>query len=408
MLTATRLSLLHDILQQPAAPFREQHVARCVCAHLQKAAVPHFFDPAGNLIVGVASEKSYRQLLNRRTSGADKHEPVRIFIAHMDHPGFHGVKWLGTNRLAVKWHGGSPLKHLSGARLWLADDEGEITGRSLQARLRKPKLMKAGWAIDTAEVEFTDRSGKPALNMAERYPGRKAKASFGSFTFRSHVWTSGKRLYTRAADDLVGVFAIVSTAIDLHRRQARSNQGAPFIGLLTRAEEVGFVGAVQHLELGWLVDAKRPVVCVSLEASRTLPGAWVGKGPVVRLGDRRTTFDSGTSQVLSTLAEKILPKKHQRRLMDGGACEATAATAWGLPTVGITLPLGNYHNQGLEGGMDCPKLEGPAPEFVHLDDIEGELKLCQGLMRKGLDWADPWAKTRSRLLKNANQYKRLV
>jgi len=402
MLTAKRLSLLRDILRQPAAPFRECHVARCVSAHLTQAGVAHFLDPAGNLVVGVATEVAYRHLLNRHMTGKDKNEPVRIFIAHMDHPGFHGVRWLEPDRLAVKWHGGSPLKHLASARLWVADDEIEVTNSKTRARLLKPKLLKAGWAIDTAEVQFQTSEG--SMPLAERYAGRAAKKLFGSFAFRSHCWTSGKRLYTRAADDLVGVFAIVSTAIDLHRR----NAGAPFIGLLTRAEEVGFVGAVQHFELGWLDAAKRPVLCVSLEASRTLPGARVGKGPVVRLGDRRTPFDSGALQVLSEIAEKILPGAHQRRLMDGGACEATAAMAWGLPTVGITLPLGNYHNQGFEGGMDCPQTEGPAPEFVHLDDISGELKLCRALMSSGLPWSDPWQKMRTRLMKNARNYNNLL
>lgn len=406
MLTAKRLSQLKDILRQPAAPFCEQHVARCVSAQLNGAGVPHFYDPIGNLVVGVDSEKAYRRLLQKRTE-----EPVRVFIAHMDHPGFHGVRWLadtrlGENRLAVKWHGGSPLKHLAGANLWLADEEQRLTGqgspaRGLKAKLSKPKLLKAGWAIDTAEVLITPPKG---VSLKQQYPGKQANRLFGSFAFRSDCWISSKRLYTRAADDLVGVFAIVSTAIDMQRRSAET----PFIGLLTRAEEVGFVGAVKHFELGWLQAARRPVVCVSLEASRTLPGAIVGKGPVVRLGDRRTPFDSGALQVLSGLAEKTLPGRHQRRLMDGGACEATAATAWGLPTVGITLPLGNYHNQGFEGGMDCPRPEGPAPEFVHLDDIDGELRLCRALMRSGLDWSDPWSKTRTRLLKNARNYKSLL
>ena len=134
----------------------------------------------------------------------------------------------------------------------------------------------------------------------------------------------------------------------------------------------------------------------------------MGKGPVVRLGDRRTPFESGALQVLSEIAEKILPKAHQRRLMDGGACEATAATAWGVPTVGITLPLGNYHNQGFEGGMDCPQVDGPAPEFVHLDDINGELKLCRALMSSGLPWSDPWKKVRARLMGNARNYNNLL
>ena len=182
----------------------------------------------------------------------------------------------------------------------------------------------------------------------------------------------------------------------------------PFLGLLTRAEEVGFVGAVRHLELGWIKNARRPVICISLEASRNLPGAEIGKGPVVRQGDRRTTFESNALQVLTELAIKTPPDHHQRRVMDGGACEATATTAWGLPTVGITLPLGNYHNQGLDGGMDCPRDNGPAPEFVHLDDIEGELKLCKALMREDLNWQDPWSSVRQRLLKISNKYNKLV
>lgn len=395
MLTAKRLSQLKDILRQPAAPFREQHVVRCVSEMLTQADVPYFFDTFGNMVVGVKSERAYQQLLQKRED-----EPVRVFIAHMDHPGFHGVRWLSENRLAIKWHGGSPLKHLSAAQLWLADDSQRLTGGGVTAKLSKPTLLKAGWAIDTADVVINQPRG---ISLKQRYPGKKAQQIFGSFSFRNDCWTSGKRLYTRAADDLVGVFAIVSTAIEMHRKSTDS----PFIGLLTRAEEVGFVGAVQHFELGWLQAARRPVVCVSLEASRTLPGAVVGKGPVVRLGDRRTTFDSGASQVLSSVAEKVLPGRHQRRLMDGGACEATAATAWGLPTIGITLPLGNYHNQGFEGGMDCPKPEGPAPEFVHLDDIDGELRLCRALMKGGLDWSDPWSKTRSRLNKNARSYQKL-
>lgn len=388
MLSNKHLRLLKDILQQPAAPFRELHVAQCVSKHLHQANVPHFYDPIGNLVIGIGSKAEYKQILRKRNK-----EPVRVFIAHMDHPGFHGTRWLNKNSLAIKWHGGSPVKHLTGSKVWLADDNGLVA----EGQLSNVTLLKSKLAIDTAVVRFkkeTDSIG----NI-------KAKKLFGGFTFRSHSWVSGKRLYTRAADDLVGVFCIVSTAMDIFRRQQRNNS---FIGLLTRAEEVGFVGAVKHLELGWLKAAKRPVVCVSLEASRHLPGARIGKGPVVRLGDRRTPFDSGALQVLSDLALKILPQRHQRRLMDGGACEATATTAWGLPTVGITLPLGNYHNQGLDGGMDCPNASGPAPEFVHLDDVSDELKLCKTLMKNGLNWTDPWSPLRQSLGKIAIKYNKLL
>lgn len=388
MLNDRQLNLLKDILRQPAAPFFETHVANCVGKTLDKAKVPYFFDPVGNLIVGVDSKQSYLRLIQKK----DK-EPVRLFIAHMDHPGFQGTKWVSKNQLLIKWHGGSPVKHLAGARVWLANEEKLLT----EGHLNNVTLHPSKLSMDTAIVRFKD--------LPENIRKLKAKSLFGGFAFRSHAWTSGKRLYTRAADDLVGVFCIVSTAIDLYRKQKKH---FPFVGLITRAEEVGFVGAVRHLELGWLKKPGRPVICVSLEASRHLPGAEIGKGPVVRQGDRRTTFDSNALQVLSELANKILPGRHQRRVMDGGACEATAATAWGLTTVGITLPLGNYHNQGMDGGIDCPRVNGPAPEFVHLDDIEGELKLCRAVMKEGLNWYDPWRPVRHRLIKISNKNNKLI
>lgn len=388
MLSNRHLDLLKNILQQPAAPFFETHVAKCVSEYLDKARLPYFYDPAGNLVIGVNNKQAYQQLLQKKAK-----EPVRLFIAHMDHPGFHGVKWNNKNQLLIRWYGGSPVKHLSGSKVWLANEEGEL----IHGQLSNIKLHQSKLSIDTAIVRFKE--------LPDNVRKLKARSLFGGFAFRSHVWTNRKRLYTRAADDLVGVFCITAMAIELYRNQKRN---MPFIGLLTRAEEVGFVGAVRHLNLGWLKKARRPVVCVSLEASRHLPGAEIGKGPIVRQGDRRTTFESNALQVLSEMAKRILPDRHQRRVMDGGACEATATTAWGLPTIGITLPLGNYHNQGMDGGMDCPREHGPAPEFVHLDDIEGELKLCRALMSTGLTWDDPWTGLRRRLEKISSKYNKLI
>ncbi len=381
---------LQQLLACPTAPFRESLVVIEVERQLQKAGIDYFFDPHGNIVVGVASEESYKKLVNQHSK-----EPVRVFIAHMDHPGFHGVRWLSPKRLLVKWFGGSPKKHLNGSKVWLATQESD----SYCGILKKAKLRQDKRAIETAEVVF-DYPVKTDSKIS-------AKEMFGGFDFRQPIWKSGKRIYTRAADDLVGVFAILEIARKMQSKSKAAKQPA-FIGLLTRGEEVGFVGAVAHLELDWLTSASRSVVAVSLEASRTLPGAIIGKGPVVRLGDWRTVFDSGGLKVLSDLAMKLLPKKFQRRVMDGGSCEATAMTAWGISTIGVTLPLGNYHNEGYEGGMDCLAPCGPAPEFVHLDDIEGELKLCEGLMKAGLDWDDPWQQQRDRLRKNLKSYLRYL
>lgn len=383
---ARRSALLTELLNQPTAPFREEYVITAVERILTGARVPFFRDPVGNIVIGCASRARYHQLVREKSP-----EPLRVFIAHMDHPGFHGVRWLSGSRLRIKWHGGSPVRHLAGSRVWLATRDGD----RMEGKLARVRLIKSRRAIDTAEVHITG---------AVKEPKPRASALYGGFGFRAAVWRSGKKLHTKAADDLVGVFAIIDTAMELHAKR-RARKSPPFLGILTRAEEVGFIGAIGHFELGWLSHSRRPVVCISLETSRTLPGALIGKGPVVRLGDRRTTFHPDYLAVLSDIAQNTLPKRHQRRIMDGGTCEATAATAYGLPAIGISVPLGNYHNEGLEGGPDCRALRGPAPEFVHLDDIEGMLKLCRALMRARWPWASPWTSQRRSMQKKLREYR---
>ncbi len=382
-MNARDLTALCELLAQPTAPFREERVTVWAERFLDQVGVPCFRDPVGNLVIGVANKADYCRRLRARST-----EPVRLFVAHMDHPGFHALRRLSPTRLRVRWHGGAPVKHLAAGRVWLADD----SGYRGSGRLAAVRLDKGGRTIATAEVRLD-------APMSASVPVRTL---FGGLAFRRPCWRSHRRLYTKAADDLIGVFAILHTA----RTLAASRHKKHFLGLLTRAEEVGFVGLIRHLQLGWLAAARRAPMIISLETSRTLPGARIGRGPVVRLGDRRTVFDPGGVKVLETVAQQVLPGAHQRHLMDGGTCEATVALAFGLPAIGLSVPLGNYHNEGFEGGPDCCAPRGPAPEFVHLDDVEGLLKLCHALMQPGLPWRRPWAALQRRLTKNASRYRR--
>ena len=108
-------------------------------------------------------------------------------------------------------------------------------------------------------------------------------------------------------------------------------------------------------------------VCfVSLETSAPRGGTGQGKGPVIRVGDRSSVFHDGVvAELLDAAVEtKIL---HQRALLDGGACEATAMNLYGIPAAGISVLLGNYHN--------CPPECGIAEENVSLADVKGLVKL---------------------------------
>ena len=109
---------------------------------------------------------------------------------------------------------------------------------------------------------------------------------------------------------------------------------------------------------------------ISLEASRTLPGALLNEGPVIRLGDLATIFDVDINRYVTKIANEMKAKsktfKFQRRIMDGGTCEGTAFQSYGFKTLGLAVPLQNYHNQG-------PK--GPAPEIISINDVENGRKL---------------------------------
>ncbi|MBY0472031.1 hypothetical protein K2X30_12770 [bacterium] len=385
----SRESTLFDILSQPTAPFRESYVISTFQKLFDAEKVPYFLDPIGNIVVGVKSKAEYLKLVRAKEA-----EPLRFFIAHTDHPGFHGVNWKSPTELEIQWHGGSPTAGIEGSSVWLADANGlKESGEFISA-----ELIPSGRGISKGVVRV-----KRPIDIA-------APKLFGGFQFRAPVWKEGELVYTKAADDLVGAFCIASIAIDFFAKakKKRGKAKPPFLGLLSRAEEVGFIGTIGHLELGWLAQAKRPLLCVSLETSRTLPGADIGKGPVVRLGDRMTVFNTGALKVFGDLAQKVLPGQHQKRVMDGGACEGSAATAYGIPTVGISVPLGNYHNQNFEGGPDAKVSLGPAPEFVHEKDIAGLLTLCEGLLQPKLAWKAPFDATRKQFKNELKRYRPLL
>jgi putative aminopeptidase FrvX len=384
--------LLRKILSQPAAPFREKHVSATLSALLKSSKVPHFFDPVGNIVVGAASVKEYVKLVKTKTT-----EPLRIFIAHMDHPGFHGVRWVSDSEMEFQWHGGSPTQHLEGASVWIASSTEIFDRKHIQATTHSVTMIPSGLAISKGLVRFN------TSEVSRKYPD--PVHLYGGFDFREFVWQEGDLVYSKAADDLIGAYAICSMAMNFFKKKKKS---PPFIGLLTRAEEVGFIGAIGHFQLGWLKGAKRPLLAVSLETSRTLPGADIGKGPVVRLGDRYTVFDAGALRVFTQLAEEVLPSAYQRRVMDGGSCEATAATVFGIPSIGISVPLGNYHNQSFEGGPDSRGSLGPAPEFVHQKDIAGLQTLCEALLRPKLGWLRPWDQRQSEFKKQIKKYQSLL
>ena len=192
----------------------------------------------------------------------------------------------------------------------------------------------------------------------------------------------------RAADDLVGVTAILWLLGQVARRRARR----PVIGALTRAEEIGLFGATL------LAQSRRlpaDALVISLEASRELPGARIGEGPVVRVGDRTSTFSPSAEALLSAAAARLAKRepqfRFQRQLMSGGTCEATAFTTFGYETGALAVPLGNYHNVDPDGLL--------AAEYVSPHDLAYLARLLRELLGLSRIRRRP---SRDRLTRRAN------
>lgn len=166
------------------------------------------------------------------------------------------------------------------------------------------------------------------------------------------------KLYARACDDLAGLAAVICMLDEICRGRSR----IPCLAFFTRAEEVGFGGALAAVEARTI---PRNAVIVAVECSKAIAGVAMGGGPVLRVGDKASVFTPAATAFCQVVAESLAADNNQflfqRKLMDGGTCESTVYCQHGYDATGICLPLGNYHN------MDVTK-KRIGPEFIDVRD----------------------------------------
>jgi endoglucanase len=290
----------------PTAACHEGLVRACLLERL--ADLPHVttrVDEFGNL------HASYEHAPRGR-------EPVRL-VAHMDHPAF-----------VVERVKGAPELHFAGGV-----DEPYFAGKSITFHneettkpLGRATITAAAFANDVKRVRL-----KGAIPAA---------ATFATWTLPP-ARCSRNLFVSPACDDL----AQVATILALLRRLALARAKASVHAIFTRAEEIGFAGALAAL------NSKIPLApmpTLSLETSKARGFARVDAGPVVRVGDRLSIFDSRITHWLETAFRDLQAQQpgatYQRLLMGGGACEASVFQRAGLPTGALCVALNNYHNMG--------------------------------------------------------------
>lgn len=286
-------------------------------------------DASGNLVISQRRRSSKRPVL---------------MTAHLDHPGFVVTAEDGNN---VEWQflGGVADAYFEGAKVEFFGPE-RVTGTVTS--IRSDGRMRTGSA---------------------RLSGSVAVGSLGRWNFApNRLGIKGDRLRAPGCDDLAGVAATLSALDKIRRKPGQGNIGV----LLTRAEEVGFVGAIGACKEGYL-EPETQLVCI--EMSRSFADSPIGGGPVVRVGDASTVFDRSMTNHFSKIA-RAGRGPWQRKLMVGGSCEATAFGAYGFASTCLCLPLGNYHNMsdidGVVAGTAPAKV---APEEISVTDFHGLVQL---------------------------------
>lgn len=151
--------------------------------------------------------------------------------------------------------------------------------------------------------------------------------------------------------------------------------------LFTRAEEVGFIGAIAAARARTI---PRKCFVVAMETSSERPFARIGDGPILRVGDKSTTFTHAATAYCNDVARDLSSRdkhfKFQRKLMDGGTCESSAYCALGYEATGLCVALGNYHN------VDARRKE-LAPEFIDLNDYENVVRWFVAIARSNQEYS---------------------
>lgn len=329
------IEILSDLDKCSATSFYEERVMSYIRAFLKDKGLDFRLDQYGNIIVHYVTDPDS--------------EPI-AYVAHMDHPGFELLGLDDRGMSVARALGGVPPVSFDGGtkvKIIMGNEE-EVTG-VLEAKvngvLDRQVFIQPNGGVDIIEPAYAVFD-LPEFLLLDDF------------------------IHMRALDDLAGCASIISVLESMVSQNIKAN----FYGVFTRAEEVGLIGARLVAR-----DQELPenTTIVSIESSRTLPGAEQGKGPVIRTGDASYTFDGGAERLLSRtgsmLKEEDADFQYQRQLMSGGTCEATAFALQGYQVTGLAYPLGNYHNQG--NPSEVSPSGSVELENIHSEDFYNGIRL---------------------------------
>jgi len=363
-LRKAREKLLLEVTSLPTAAGREDRVIgfieRWVAARAKRVVLAR--DRFGNLTI------AQHGFLAACAKGA---QPVMI-TAHLDHPAFVVTAVRAAKKtveLDLEFRGGVHDQYFKGAALEVFD---HATKKSFDA-----KIVALDAKIDPATKPFKTVVAKLAKASAAKSiaAGSIARWKFPKAEIKKGI------VHTHACDDLAAVAAALAAFDGISRDASLAHVAL----LFTRSEEIGFIGAIGAAREGTVPKGAR-LVC--LENSRSFPhDSPIGAGPIVRVGDRLSVFTpeltNRIGDIAAAHAKDNASFKFQRKLMPGGACEATAFAAYGIASTCVCLPLGNYHNmEEIDAVLAGKKKPRVGRECISANDFHWLIELLEVVARR--------------------------
>jgi endoglucanase len=339
---------LEQVVSIPTASFFEHRVSSYIQSFLEEIGVPYRQDRWGNIIAHYQKGQNIHPL---------------ALMAHTDHPALEII----TESLPTEHPTATHTAKLLGGVLPACFEKEvgvRVYNRDVAIAMRSAKVV--GYSVG-------DNPRSVTLYLKVEGEGVLAGGSFGVWDLTDFA-LKDNLIHARAIDDLAGCAAMLLTFWRLAQEKAEAN----VYGLFTRAEEVGLVGADMLFQSRLL---PQETLVVSIEASKALPGAVQGEGPVIRAGDRAFVFNDEAEFIMKQAAAKLggdvvgrdpQTTKIQRQLMTGGRCEAGSAILNGYRATGMAFPLGNYHNV-----PDDRTQPGLTAENIHQQDFISGVALLQ-------------------------------
>lgn len=371
----SELDTLVNITNIPTAAGQEWRVVRAIEAWVaSRPGLALASDAAGNLVVRFAEDP-----------GTPASSAPLFITAHMDHPAFVVERVIGPATFELSFRGGVNDAFFIDAPITLFTQ----SGQRIEARL----IGDAGQSSGAGKHYLAEIVGDDSDRGHLFDVGCVARWSTPDSEIIDAV------LHAPACDDLAALAAAICTMDRLLAARQAGGLATDVRLLFTRAEEIGFIGAIASAKLKTMPTGSR---IIALENSRAFPDSPVGGGPIVRVGDRISIFSPWLTAACASRAEAIFggaatpratetardssKRPWQRKLMAGGACEASVFCAHGYDATCICLPLGNYHNMPHlaehQAGTYDPFTSGPARcerEFIHTEDYLGMIDLLVAL-----------------------------